>query len=363
MAPMHATTSPTPNRRPVPAWHPALRLGAAVVATALLAACGNASAPLAAGNPGSILAPRSAALDAALPMPDVSAYATRYLQWDDTTRQRPVLAKLYLPTAVAPGQRVPLVVFSHGIGGSREGYSYLGKHWAANGYASLHLQHVGSDRSLWGGNPLALVSRLQAAATDAEAIDRVRDLRFALDQVLGSAELAARLDPERIVAAGHSYGANTTLLAAGARVERAGGAVALGDPRIKAAVVISAPPFYGQGDPAAILRPIAIPTLHITSTGDEIRIPGYYSAPGDRTAVYEATGGAVKALAVFKDGSHSMFTDRLRTGGDELNPKVKAATRDLALAFFSTVFDGRAEAFTDWPQRHAPLLARFEQKF
>jgi dienelactone hydrolase len=358
----NAASPPVPGRA-APTWRRTVAMGASTLAVALLAACGNVASPLSASSTASTLAPRSAALDAALPMPDSSAYATRYLQWTDTARQRPVLAKLYLPSAVPAGQRVPLVVFSHGIGGSREGYSYLGKHWAANGYASLHLQHVGSDRSLWGGNPLAMVSRLQAAATEGEAIDRVRDLRFALDQVLGSAELSQHLDPLRIVAAGHSYGANTTLLAAGARVERAGGVLALSDARIKAAVVISAPPFYGQGDPAAILQPIAIPTLHITSTGDEIRIPGYYSAPGDRTAVYEATGGAVKALAVFKDGSHSMFTDRLRTGGDELNPKVKAATRDLALAFFSAVFDGRPQAFTEWPQRNAALLARFEQKF
>ena len=360
---MNTHRTPTPRHHAPAAWHRGLRWGVAAAAIALLAACGNASAPLSAGNPATTPANRSAALDAALPMPDPSAYTTRYLQWDDTARQRPVLAKLYLPTAVAAGQRVPLVVFSHGIGGSREGYSYLGKHWAANGYASLHLQHVGSDRSLWGGNPLAMVSRLQAAATEGEAIDRVRDLSYALDQVLASPELAPRLNAQRIVAAGHSYGANTTLLAAGARVERTSGPVTLRDPRIQAAVVISAPPFYGLGDPTAILQPIAIPTLHITSTGDEIRIPGYYSGPADRTAVYEATGGPAKALAVFKDGSHSMFTDRLRTGGDELNPKVKAATRDLALAFFGAVFDGRAEAFADWPERNAALLARFERKF
>ena len=345
---------------------------AALTATALatvwwLSACGSAAQPLPDNSPNAALAQREAvrtsSLSAALAMPDASAYETRYLQWDDTARNRPVLAKLYLPKPAAGGQPVPLVVFSHGIGGSREGYSYMGKHWAANGYASLHLQHAGSDRSLWSGNVLSMVSRLQSAATETEAIDRVRDLSFALDQVLGSPELTPRLDARRIVAAGHSYGANTSLLAAGARVERRSGALAFGDPRIKAAVIISAPPFYGQGDPEAILKGIRIPTLHITSTGDAIQIPGYYSAPEDRTKVYEATGGAVKALAVFKDGSHSMFTDRLRTGGDALNPQVKSATRDLALAFFSAVFDGRTEAFADWPKRHAPLLARFEQKF
>jgi Platelet-activating factor acetylhydrolase, isoform II len=46
-----------------------------------------------------------------------------------------------------------LIAFSHGIGGSRRDYSYLGRHWASKGYASLHVQHVGSDNALWSGNP------------------------------------------------------------------------------------------------------------------------------------------------------------------------------------------------------------------
>ncbi len=51
---------------------------------------------------------------------------------------------------------MPLVVFSHGIGGSRQGYSYLGKHWSARGVASLHVQHIGSDAALWRGNPFGV---------------------------------------------------------------------------------------------------------------------------------------------------------------------------------------------------------------
>jgi hypothetical protein len=145
-------------------------------------------------------------------------------------------------------------------------------------------------------------------------MNRARDVSFALDQVLAG-ELAARIDPLRIAAAGHSYGANTTLLAAGAQVVREGRAMNFADARIRAAVVISAPPFYGEADPQAILQHVRVPTLHITSTADDIRIPGYYSGVDDRTAVFASTGSARKALAVFKDGSHSMFTDRLGTGG------------------------------------------------
>jgi predicted dienelactone hydrolase len=271
-----------------------------------------------------------------------------------------VPVRLYLPAGAAGAGRepVPLVVFSHGIGGSRAGYSYLGRHFASQGVASLHLQHVGSDRSLWLGNPLSLVGRLHDAAQDSEAIARVQDLRFALDRLLAS-EWGGRIDASRIVAAGHSYGANTTLLAAGARVERQGQRLDFRDPRIKAAIVISAPPFYGETDPAQILANVTVPSLHITATEDIIRIPGYVSGAEDRVAVFDAVAGPRKTLAIFAGGSHSVFTDRAATGGAALNPQIKAATKELSLAFVRSVFDGDEGPLRIWPQRFGALLHRF----
>jgi predicted dienelactone hydrolase len=280
-------------------------------------------------------------------------------EWHDASRNRDVPVRLYLP-AVAAGKRpLPLVVFSHGIGGSRRGYSYLGAYWASHGYASLHLQHVGSDRSLWTGNVFNLVGRLQGAAQEEEAIARVGDLRFALDQLLSHPEVGQRIDHERIVAAGHSYGANTILLALGARIERQGRVVDLAEPRLKAAMLLSAPPFYGETDVAKILSGIRVPTLHVTATEDIIRIPGYYSGADDRIAVFEAIPGGRKVLAVFEGGSHSMFTDRASTGGVTLNPLVKAATRELSVAFWQKVFGGDDEALRHWPVRHNGIVARF----
>jgi predicted dienelactone hydrolase len=279
--------------------------------------------------------------------------------WLDTTRTRRVPARLYWPGQPATGNTTPLVVFSHGIGGSRNGYSYLGRHWASHGYASLHVQHVGSDRTLWAGNPFAVVGRLHAAAQEAEAMERARDVRFALDRMLGGdAPGGARsIDRRRIVAAGHSYGANTTLLVVGAQVERDGGLIALHDPRFTAAVLISAPPFYGEADAAAVLRQVRVPTLHVTATEDVIRIPGYYSGASDRVAVFEAVGDPRKTLVVFAGGSHSMFTDRAGTGGTTLNPQVKNATKELALAFFRATFDDHAADLSQWGERWRPIVA------
>ena len=124
---------------------------------------------------------------------EIAPFEVLDLDWEDKTRQRAVPVRLHLPQAP---QRVPLVVFSHGIGGSRRGYSWRGQHLARHGVASLHWRHVGSDRQVWTGGGLIIVGRLQGAAQDQEAVARVHDLRFALDTLLRS-EWAARIDELR----------------------------------------------------------------------------------------------------------------------------------------------------------------------
>ncbi|OYU43868.1 MAG: acetylhydrolase [Burkholderiales bacterium PBB4] len=304
-----------------------------------------------------------AALAAEAVAVDPALYTTQTFDWNDATRNRAVPAKIYLPVGPLKPGAVPLVVFSHGIGGSKDGYSYLGRYFAAHGYASLHVQHVGSDRQIWRGNPLALVSRLSDAAQETEALNRVKDVKFALDHLLAE-PVGNVVNAQRLVAAGHSYGANTTMLLAGAKVDVNGTTVFAKDPRFSAAILISAPPFYGLGDPVKIVSGIDVPTLHITATADDIQIPGYNSGVADRLALYQATGAssnAAKVLAVFKDGSHSIFTDRMGTGGIALNPKVKVATRQLALAFLNALQAKDAVPLEQWSGQYAGLLARFEK--
>ena len=279
------------------------------------------------------------------------------LDWFDDERERPVPIRLYQPRISSFATPAPLIIFSHGIGGSRLGYSYLGSYWASHGLASLHVQHVGSDRSIWFGNPFNLVSRLQEAAQEKEALARVFDLRFALTQILRD-PLGQAINPNQIIAAGHSYGANTTLLASGARVNRDNIPVELSDFRIKAAIVISAPRFYGQKSVDSILQPVRLPTLHITATEDNIQIPGYFSGYPDRLAIFEAIGSERKALAVFEGGSHSMFTDRTRSGGAVLNHQVKEATQELSLDFIAQVLNNQESGISSWAMRHEAILSK-----
>ena len=52
-----------------------------------------------------------------------------------------------------------------------------------------------------------------------------------------------------------------------------------------------------------------------------------------------------------------MFTDRAVTGGVDLNPKVKAATAELALAFLDLVYDGDRTPMTRWNAKWQPIVA------
>src|SRR5690349_16713527 len=52
--------------------------------------------------------------------------------WKDEKRDRQVPVKIYFPkNGMGP---FPIIIFSHGLGGSRDGYEYLGRHWASHGY-------------------------------------------------------------------------------------------------------------------------------------------------------------------------------------------------------------------------------------
>jgi len=286
--------------------------------------------------------------------------------WNDAQRDRVVPARLYWPSGAAD-KALPLVVFSHGLGGSRLGYSHLGRHWAAQGYASLHLQHPGSDRAVWTGGAFSLLGNLQAAASDSNAIARAQDVSFGITTLLAEPTFGAQIDAERIAVAGHSYGANTALLVAGARLQREidgeWRSLDFRDPRVKAAILLSSPPFYREGDVKAILSQIDIPTLHLTGTKDVIRIPGYRSEPPDRIAVFDAVpagpDAAPKVLAVFSGGTHNIFTDRIDAAGPELNRAVKAATRELSTRFLDASLRGASfSGVRQWLARQGDLLAQ-----
>ncbi|AKJ63739.1 alpha/beta fold hydrolase [Kiritimatiella glycovorans] len=150
---------------------------------------------------------------------------------------------LRVPDSSFRGQRpAPVVLFSHGLGGSREGSAYLGYHWATRGYAAVFLQHPGSDTSVWKDQPMGKrMSAMNAAASGKNFMLRVKDVPAVLDQLetwnrSEEHALAGRLDMEKVGMSGHSFGAVTTQAVSGQTFMRR---PLFTDARIDAAVVMS----------------------------------------------------------------------------------------------------------------------------
>ena len=299
------------------------------------------------------MAPAAAiAFDQSLPDVEVENF-----EWLDTARNRAVPARLYLPkgearlgpagpdagkpVAANAARQIPLVVFSHGLGGSRYSFSHLGRYWASQGVASLHLQHTGSDREVWSARGLSLIGTLWAAATTEQAIARAEDVSFALDRLLLEPIGIARIDAQRIGVAGHSFGANTALLTSGARFKDGGQVLSYTDPRIKAAVIMSPPSLPSSYDPAFVYSSITVPTLHLTGTADSTPIPGLSTSPEERRIPFDNMAATPRYLGIYQHGRHAMFNDRSRDADSEA---IKASCRELTLAFWKSVFEGDAAA-------------------
>jgi predicted dienelactone hydrolase len=256
--------------------------------------------------------------------------------WTDTKRNRQIPAVLYLPKQTSAMAKAPLIVFSHGLGGSRYGYSNLCTYWAANGIATIAIQHPGSDRAIWTSQGFSVLSALKSAANVDNAIARALDISFAIDAIDIDATLKDKIDFNKIAVGGHSFGANTALLSAGAQFYQENKLVNYGDKRIKAALVLSAPALPNSENAKQVYGKIRIPTLHLTGTQDHTPIPGAVTTAEMRREPYDAIEGAAKYLGVYDGGRHAMFNDRSR---DATSEAIKASARATSLQFFRSVFD------------------------
>jgi predicted dienelactone hydrolase len=253
-----------------------------------------------------------------------SAVDTLRTNWHDAKRDRDVPVKIYFP-ATGNGP-FPVIVFSHGLGGSRDGYEFLGRNWASHGYVSVHLQHIGSDDAVWrsanGGDPLTSMRR--AAAQPHNAIDRVLDVSFAIDQLeildREKSSFSKRLDLDHIGVAGHSFGAHTTLAVAGQifnpLLARSN---SLADPRVKAAIPMSAPAPPNKKLLDECYEQVKIPCLHMTGTKDSSPIGD--TTPEERRLPFDHCKNSDQFLSTFKNGDHMIFSGRPRVmGGGEKTP-------------------------------------------
>ena len=268
-----------------------------------------------------------------------------YFDWTDRRRDRAVPAKIYFPRG-GPGP-LPLIVFSHGTGGSRAGYAFLGEHWASHGYASLHVQHLGSDQAVWQRQPEPM-KRMKAAAMNPEnAANRPADVSFAIDEAerlqAGDSPLAGRLDLARIGLAGHSFGAHTAMAVAGQLLlGPEGQELSLGDSRVKAAIAMSpqAPRRIELAD--RLYSPIKIPCFHMTGTHDES--PLGLTSVAHRRVAFDHIRGGDQYLLIFADGDHMVFADRRGRSHAERDALLHRLIQAASTAFWDAYLKNDAEA-------------------
>ena len=295
---------------------------------------------------------------------------TMTFDWADPARAgRRVPAKLYVPASTeAP---CPVIIFSHGLGGTREGYEYLGRHWASHGYVSVHIQHVGSDDSAWRGQRDTVAAMRRAAADPRNAIERPRDVRLAIDQLerlnTEEGELRGRLDLAHIGMAGHSFGAHTTLWVAGQpMLGPAGLQLPMGDPRVTAAIAMSPAPPPRASD-AAIRRAfgqIRLPCMHMTGTEDQSIITS--TTPAQRRIPYDCCSGSDQYLCIYSGGDHMVYSGRGRLADRPRDPAFRQHTLELTTAFWDAYLrnDPAARTWLDGGAAAASLGAdgTLEQK-
>lgn len=266
----------------------------------------------------------------------------------DRSRKRDIPIRVYLPAVHSPA---PIVIFSHGLGGSCKGNGFMGRHFSARGFVTVFIQHPGSDIAVWQGVPLReRMANMRKAAGLENFMLRAKDIPFLIDELghlnATNKDLKDRMDLRKVGMSGHSFGAVTTQAVAGQWF--LGGRQTLTDPRIKAAIAYS-PSSPRESEPATkSFGSVKVPWLLMTGT-DDVSPIGNQSAES-RLTIFPALPAGGKYEAVLYKAEHSAFTDTALPGDKESrNPNHHRVILGLSTAFWEAYLKGDklAQAWLD----------------
>jgi predicted dienelactone hydrolase len=270
----------------------------------------------------------------------------------DDARDRTIPIRVWLPTGGGPA---PVILFSHGLGGARDGNAYLGRHWSARGFCVVFLQHAGSDEAVWRDLPFPeRLPALRKAINLSTTLDRYRDVPAVLDRLEAwngeaGGPLDGRLDPARVGIAGHSFGAVTAQGVTGQRT--ADRRTPFTDRRIAAALLMS-PSLPRQGDAATAFGAVEIPWMIMTGTEDDSPVGN--ATPESRREVFGALPPGKKYELVLFQGEHQAFGDRVLPGSKRpRDPNHHRVVLALSTAFFDAFLNQDATAQA-WLESDAP---------
>lgn len=276
-------------------------------------------------------------------------------EWMDAARRgRVVPYKIYVPEAAQPNENFPVIIWSHGLGGSRDGAGFLSRFVAAHGYVIVHVTHPGTDTSLWEGQPGHPWEVIRRTRIPRHAVlDRYKDIPFVLRQLRAGFEVGLEpalmsMNLDALGMSGHSFGALTTQVMAGQRTQRGRRHYDLHQPDFKAGILYSpVPGRRDPQDPAFAYGGIRIPLLHMTGTDDESPLEGFgYER---RLAVFDHAGAQQgQHLLILDKGDHMVFNGS--RGGLADNPvraRHEEVIKILSLAWWDWHLKGdeRAKAW------------------
>ncbi|MFW5870761.1 MAG: alpha/beta hydrolase family protein, partial [Candidatus Sumerlaeota bacterium] len=225
----------------------------------------------------------------------------------DVARNKKLELRIIWPEAEG---RFPVILFSHGMFGSKDGYEPLAQYWAEHGYVVIRPTHEDSlalmrrkgekiDRN-------ALIQHMKALQGWESRIDDIELILNSLPDLPSLARgLGDRMDASRIGMGGHSFGAFTSQLIGGATIEKRSGETpaVYSDPRPKAFVLLSpqgqSPPGLHENSWQNFTRP------QLTVTGSEDFGRGEQK-PEWRTEPYKRSPSGDKYLLFLDKASHKL---------------------------------------------------------
>jgi len=269
----------------------------------------------------------------------------------DAKRSKELHVRIFYP---AEAGKYPVIVFSHGAGGSQNCCDGLTRHWASYGYVTIQPTHDDSavQRRNQGEENIQFMQAVREALNKPALWEsRPLDISYVLD-VLPSLEkrvpgLLGKIDVNRIGVGGHSMGSYTTEAIAGALIDLpAHPGKSFADPRVKAVLCLS-PQGPGQfGLHEHSFDQISLPYMGMTGSLDSLgpvanprwhKIPFERSQPGDKYHLFIAGANHM-----------SFITPRTRLPGrTEPSEAIFDYTNSASLAFWDSYLksDARAKSY------------------